>query len=108
MDLEELRFSEKKVKLSNQDIVKLAYTTKEIIEPICSQSFSSKGEKLSPDQVNCYRECFYIIRNLLKKADKEYLDKHSELCDFYRKSRKLTDENGRLHWYEDIQYKDDV
>ncbi|MBN1363683.1 MAG: hypothetical protein JW976_02650 [Syntrophaceae bacterium] len=99
MEAKELKFSKKEVKLTNQDIVKLAYTTKEMIEKM-------KDVKLSTHQCNCYRECFYIMRNLLKIADKEYLDRHAILNDFFRKGRRrLINNNNQLQW-DDIYFED--
>ena len=64
----ELRFKEKQLTLANQEIIELAYTTKEIIE-------YSYGGKLFFEQANCYSSCFYTIRNLLEQVDQKYLDK---------------------------------
>lgn len=87
----ELRFKEKQLTLSNQEIIELAYTTKEIIE-------YSYGGKLFFEQANCYSSCFYTIRNLIEQVDQKYLDKHKELCEFYRKDRELSNDFDRLQF----------
>ena len=80
-----------KVNLTNQEIVKFAYITKEIIG-------YAWGMKLSNAQANCYIECFYTIKDLLEDMNKEYLKKHSDLADFFLKGKRLTSENDQLQW----------
>ncbi len=91
LGVKELRASQKKVKLTNQEIIKFAYITKEIIN-------YAWGKKLSNAQANCYEECFYSIQDLLEEVDKEYLNRHKELCNFFHKGRRLTSEDDRLRW----------
>ncbi|MGP8152556.1 MAG: hypothetical protein ACLQBQ_00190 [Smithella sp.] len=83
--------SEKEVKFTNQEIIKFAYITKEIIG-------YAWGVKLSNAQANCYVECFYKIQELIEIVDKEYLNRHNELCEFFRGGRRLTTEDDRLYW----------
>ncbi|MBN1366266.1 MAG: hypothetical protein JW976_15810 [Syntrophaceae bacterium] len=80
-----------KVNLTNQEIVKFAYITKEIIG-------YAWGKTLSNAQTNCYIECYYTVIDLLKSIKKEYLKKHSELSDFFLKGRRLINENDQLKW----------
>lgn len=80
-----------KVNLTKQEVIKFAYVTKEIIG-------YAWGAKLSNAQVNCYIECFYTIKDLLEDVDKEYLQKHSEVSDFFLKGHRLINENDRLQW----------
>jgi hypothetical protein len=82
--------------LTNQEIIKFAYITKEIIGYVW-------GVKLSNAQANCYVECFYTIQDLLEEVDKKYLDKHTELCNFFLKGRRLTNEDDRLRWEKGCQ-----
>lgn len=91
LGVKELRASNKEVKLTNQEIIKFAYITKEIIG-------HAWETKLSNAQANCYEECFYTIQDLLEEVDKGYLDRHAELCDFFRKGKRLTSEDNRLRW----------
>jgi hypothetical protein len=79
------------VTLTNQEIIKFAYITKEIIG-------YAWGVKLSNAQANCYVECFYTIQDLLEKVDKKYLNKHTELCNYFLKGKRLKNEDDRLHW----------
>jgi hypothetical protein len=79
------------VNLTNQEIIKFAYITKEIIE-------YAWGVKLSNAQANCYVECFYTIQELLEKVDKEYSDRHADICDFFHKGKRLTNDDDRLRW----------
>jgi hypothetical protein len=80
-----------KVNLTNQEIIKFAYMTKEIIG-------YAWGTKLSNAQANCYIECFYTIKDILEGVDKGYLKKHSELANFFLKGKRLTNENNQLKW----------
>ena len=86
------------VNLTNQEIIKFAYITKEIIGYVW-------GVRLSNAQADCYVECFYTIQDLLEKIDKDYLDKHTELCNFFFKGRRLTSEDDRLHWERELKTK---
>jgi len=86
------------VTLSNQDIIKFAYITKEIIA-------YAWEVKLSNAQADCYVECFYTIQYLLEKVDKEYLNKHIELCNFFLEGRRLTSEDDRLQWEKEMKTK---
>jgi hypothetical protein len=80
-----------KVNLTNQEIVKFAYITKEIIG-------YAWGNKLSNAQANCYIECFYTIKDILEKVDKEYLNKHLEISNYFLKGKRLISENDQLQW----------
>jgi hypothetical protein len=80
-----------KVNLTNQEIIKFAYITKEIIG-------YAWGMKLTNAQANCYIECFYTIKDILDKLDKEYLNKHAELSNYFLKGKRLTSENDQLQW----------
>jgi len=91
LGVKELRASEKRVKLTNQEIIKFAYITKEIIR-------YAWEEKLSNAQANCYVECFYKIQELIEIVDKKYRDRHNEICDFFREGKRLTTDGDRLRW----------
>jgi hypothetical protein len=91
LGVKELRASEKRVKLTNQEIIKFAYITKEIIR-------WEWEEKLSNAQANCYVECFYKIQELIEIVDKKYRDRHNELCEFFREGKRLTTDGDRLRW----------
>jgi hypothetical protein len=96
---DELRFNEREVKLSNQQIVEFAYLTKELIE-------IALGEKLFFEQANCYFSCYYTIRDLLKQVDDEYLAAHRRLSHFYRGTRELLNDEDRLRWVPAIEKRD--
>ena len=87
----ELRFREKSITMSNQQIIEFAYLTQEIIK-------SCWGEKLYFEQANCYLTCFYKVRELLKQVNAKYLAKHERVVDFFRDVRVLSNEWDRLHW----------
>jgi hypothetical protein len=87
----ELRFREKSIKMSNQEIIEFAYLTQEIIK-------SCFGEKLFFEEANCYLACFHKVRELLKQVDAKYLSEHERLVDFFRDDRELSNEWDRLHW----------
>lgn len=80
-----------KVNLTNQEIIKFAYITKDIIG-------HAWGKKLSNAQANCYLECYFTIQDILEKLDKEYLVKHAGICDFFHPGRRLTNDNEVLRW----------
>ncbi|MFA5321726.1 MAG: hypothetical protein WC373_03560 [Smithella sp.] len=79
------------VSLTNQEVVKFAYITKETID-------YAWGAKLSNAQANCYQECFYTIQDLLEEVDNDYLKKHRDICDFFLTGKRLTNENNILKW----------
>jgi hypothetical protein len=87
----ELRHIDKTVELTNQDILELAYATKELIEYVF-------GAKLFWEQTNCYFANFYTIRRLLKSVDADYLNEHPKIAEFYREGRELSNDWDRLHW----------
>ena len=91
LGVKKLRVNKKDVKLTNQDIIQFAYITKEIIK-------YAWGLKLSNAQANCYVECFYKIQELLAIVDVKDLNKHTEVCKFFREGRRLTNKNDRLRW----------
>ncbi|MGD0278357.1 MAG: hypothetical protein ABSC11_03520 [Smithella sp.] len=91
LGVKKLRASEKGVKLTNQEIIKFAYVTKEIIRYVW-------GKKLSNAQANCYVECFYKIQELMEIVDKKYMDRHKELCEFFRGGKRLITGKDRLRW----------
>jgi len=97
LGVKELRASQKKVKLTNQEIIKFAYITKEII------NYAGR-KKLSNAKANCYEECFYTIQDHLEEVDKEYLNRHAELRDFFRKGRRLISEDNRLRWEKKVSH----
>jgi len=64
-----------KINLTNQEIVKFAYITKEIIE-------NTWGRKLTNAQANCYLECFYSMRDILEDMDESYI-KNIQHCAIF-------------------------
>jgi hypothetical protein len=88
---DELRFQAHNVKLTNQDIVEVAYLTKDLIE-------AAMGHKLYFEEANCYSGCFYVCRKLLKVVDGNYLKNHDRLTDFYKDGRELSNDGDKLAW----------
>ena len=84
------------VNLTEQEIVKFAYVTKEIIE-------QSWGATLSNAQINCYIEGFYTLKDLLEQIDREYLQKHSEISDYFLTGKRLINEKDKLQWEKEWQ-----
>lgn len=80
-----------KIHLTNQEIVKFAYITKEIIE-------NTWGQKLSEARANCYVECFYTIADLLREMDENYLKKHLPLVQFFLEGKRIIHEDNQLKW----------
>jgi len=89
-----------KVNLTYQEVIKLAYVTKEIIG-------YAWGNKLTNAQANCYVECFYTIQDLLEEVDKKYLVKHNELYIFFIEGRRLTNVNDQLQWEKDEKQREE-
>ncbi len=85
-----------KVNLTDQEILKFAYITKEIIE-------YSWGKNLSNAQANCYIECFYTIKDLLEEADEKYLNKHPEIFSYFLTGKRLISEKDQLQWEKEWQ-----
>jgi hypothetical protein len=88
---DEIRLGKRKVKLTNQQIIELAYLAKDLIEA-CGHS------KLSFDEANCYRSVYHTVRKLLKSADSKYVKAHGGIKEFYRKDRELSNDWDRLRW----------
>ena len=84
------------VNLTNQEVVKFAYITKEIIGHVW-------GKKLSNAKANCYEECYYTIIDLLEDVDKEYLSNHKRLCNFFLTGKRLTNEKNILKWEKKVK-----
>lgn len=85
-----------KVNLTNQEIVKFAYITKEIIG-------YAWGKQLTNAQANCYIECFYTIKDILGRVDEEYMKKHPELYDYFLKGKRLISIDDQLQWEREWQ-----
>ena len=79
--------------LTDQNKIELAYLTKEMVE-MCIENRA----KLYFEQANCYLACFYACRRLLQEVDPEYLDHHSEVKDFFREGRELSNDWDRMSW----------
>ena len=87
------------VTLTNQEIIKLAYMTKELIG-------YAWDNKLSNAQCNCYVECFYTIQDILNEVDKKNLNKHHEICDFFAPGRRLINVDDQLQWEKNENLKE--
>ncbi len=87
------------VTLTNQEIIKLAYMTKELIG-------YAWDNKLSNAQCNCYVECFYTIQDILNEVDKKILNKHHELCLFFATEKRLINVNDQLQWEKNENLKE--
>ena len=70
----------KEVKISNQDIIKIAYAVKDLLTPLW-------GAKLTFDRAYYYHSCFYKVQEFLEKLDPEYLEAYEEVVAFYRDGR---------------------
>jgi hypothetical protein len=84
------------VNLTNQEVVKFAYITKEIIG-------LAWGKKLTNAKANCYEECYYTVIDLLEEVDKEYLNNHKRLCNFFLTGNRLTNEKNILKWEKKVK-----
>jgi hypothetical protein len=98
----QIRFKECTVKLTNQSIIELAYLTMEALEALIES-----GQKVFVEQANCYLGCFYTCQRLLKAVDPEYLDYHSDVKDFFREGRELSNDGNRLSWDSGSEADDD-
>jgi len=78
MDKEELRLREKKVVLTNQNIIEILYQTREFLKAV-------EGQWLFFEDANCFLHNFYLCRHLLKDIDKEYknMQRHSKVVQFF-------------------------
>ena len=70
-----IRFRSQTITLTNQQIVEIAYLTKEAIE---------QGYTCVFEVANCHQACFYLCQKLIKKVSKPYLSRHRELVEFYK------------------------
>jgi len=85
MEMNEIRLEKKKVTLSNQEIIELGYFVKDLFGPVVDEK-----AMLIIDQINCYTNVFYLVKDLLKQVDPKYLEIHPRLRDFY--DRELSDD----------------
>jgi hypothetical protein len=90
---------EHRVILTNQNIVELAYLTKEMIEPLIKSR-----KKVVLDQADCYVACFNLCRRLLKNVDCG--GSHQNLKEFYRAERELSNDWDRLSWCTPKELRD--
>nr|MBC8460528.1 hypothetical protein [Deltaproteobacteria bacterium] len=79
-----IRHEEKEITLSNQQIIELGYFVKDLFGPVVDEK-----AMLIIDQINCYTNVFYLVKDLLKQVDPEYLEMHQRVRDFY--DRELSD-----------------
>jgi len=94
--IDEKRFKEHEITLSNQRILELAYTAKDLLEILLEDN-----TKLSFCQANSCFGTFYTMRNLLILVDYDYLAEfHQMLIDFY--DRDIHIQFDRLFWAEEI------
>ncbi|MBL7202825.1 MAG: hypothetical protein ISS63_00655 [Desulfobacteraceae bacterium] len=80
-----IRHEEKEITLSNQQIIELGYFVKDLFGPVVDEK-----AMLIIDQINCYTNVFYLVKDLLKQVDPEYLEMHQRVRDFY--DRELSDD----------------
>ena len=73
-----IRHEKKQVTLSNQDIIEIGYMAADIIKGLAKDTV-----KLTCEQANCYRSVFYLVKDLLKSIDSQYLRNHERIGDFY-------------------------
>ena len=90
---DELNYQEHNFRLTNQEIIELAYITMDMIE-LCVRSHC----KLFFEEANCYPSCFNLCRQLLRHVDSSYLRQHDRLMNFYREGKELSNEWDRLSW----------
>ena len=76
--LQKIRFKEKEVRLCNQHIIELGYMAADLIQPL-----ADTRQKLFFEDANCYSNVFYLVKDLLKQVDPEYLEMHQSVRDFY-------------------------
>ena len=90
---EEMRFKEISLTVPQQTIIELGYAVRMIVGPL-----AKSHQKLSFDEANCLRSVFCQVREMLKKVDPEYLDRHSDVVNFYKQERELSNNWDRLAW----------
>ena len=76
--MEEIRLKEKEATLCNQNIIEVGYMAADLIGPL-----ADTRQKLFFEQANCYSSVFYLVKDLLKEVDPEYLEMHQRMRDFY-------------------------
>jgi hypothetical protein len=84
----------------DQQIVEFGYLVKEHIEPLIES-----GEKLFFSQANCYRSCFYSMRELFKQVNAEYLKKNIKNAEIYASKRDLKANFDRLRFFQHLPEK---
>ncbi len=74
--MKEIRLPEVQVKVSNQQIIEMAYLTMETIK-------MAKGHFLNVEQSNSHAACYETIKELLKSVDQDYLAEHQKIKEFF-------------------------
>lgn len=79
-------------KLTDIEIIKLGYITMETISSVL-------GKKIFLEQINCYRDCYFLIQRLFKTIEitSALLKKHKNLIDFYNTEKVLLGDEI-LYW----------
>jgi hypothetical protein len=88
---DEIRLGKRKVKLTNQQIIELAYICKDVAEVV-----ARNNTKLTFEAANCYGSCYHTVQKLLKSVDSKYVKAHGGIKEFYRKDRELSNDWDRV------------
>jgi len=75
----QVRLREHKVKLTNQNIIELAYLFRDYIEEI-----GGIGVKLDFERTNCNRNVLGLLGRLMGRVDDEYREIHGGVCGWVR------------------------
>ena len=73
----EIRHLTHRVVLTNQDIIDLAYTHRDLTDRL------GNGGGVSFEEANCYAHVRFLISKLLEVVDPAYLKQHADVVGFF-------------------------
>lgn len=94
-DYQNLLNEERDVRLSNIEILQLAYTVGDLVEYLIE-----KRAKLAFEEANSMLGAYYTMRRLLQRMDNHVSNEHENLLIFFgqRGDRELSNDWDRLSW----------
>ena len=87
---EELRRIVVDTRLTNQEIIEMAYAVCGWIE-----GWDESQGRPSFEVANCIEHCIHLVRRLLAEADPRYVAEHAKVAKFFRKSPAESDVPAR-------------
>jgi hypothetical protein len=96
IEIETIQQEKHSIEISNQMIITLAYSCKDIIGVL-----EEHHTKLAFEEANCHLANFYFIRNLLELVPNDYKHIHDSLTRFFCSKKRILDIiNDKLYFVD--------